>query len=310
MSPRVRSIFLVKTTVSLPSCSSLFPSPLVSLLPVSRQASKQYILRSFIADVRFAFHCLSLHEIREPYSPTLMRGTNVYQVSFPGSHGNLGKIEETESLVHAPFAWMIQQVHAHLNICFDEAKLAGRFPSYRPPPLFSSRPPVPNPNQTPTAPPQPSPKWYYGRIENINSGLLAIMGKKARQPGSINNPSSATTDLQVHIGARLRNDLDGTKTVQGYTLMAPVTGMPYWARWIPHSRRGWRGTRTDSESSLSGGSRPSKTHSYNSNLGPRMADRIEEAKVGALEARLLGLPDEVVEVVDGPRAHGAAAVGG
>ncbi|KAH8590660.1 hypothetical protein B0O99DRAFT_691438 [Bisporella sp. PMI_857] len=253
---------------------------------------KPDLISDVASNVQFSFHCLSLHETRECYSPTLMRGRNVYQVSFPGCHGDLGWIEETEGLVHAPFAWMIQQVHTHLNISFDEAKLATRFPGYRPPSPPSSATAISlnslsisaSTSATTTTPPQElAARWYLGRIQKLNTGLLALVGKKARKPGLINLPDGAT-DLKVHIGARLRNDQDNANTVPGYTLMAPVTGKPYWARRMPQLR--W-GCRSSSNESLKNGSRKS-------NSWPRIAERIEEAEVGALEARLLGLPNEVV----------------
>lgn len=217
--------------------------------------------------------------MRGPYSSTLMRGLNVQQVSFPGGHRNLGRIEETEGLVHAPFAWMIQQVHTHLNICFDEAKLAARFPSYRPSSIPDGK----------ISTLENGSAWYHGRSQHISSGLLVIIGKEARKPGYVNCPGGAT-DLKVHIGARLRNDVDDA-TVPGYMLMAPVTGMPYWAARRVHPRLwSWRSSDSDSISSLK--VRSNKNRSANSWL--KTADRIEEAEVGALEARLLGLPDDVV----------------
>lgn len=222
-----------------------------------------------------------------------MRGRNVYQVSFPGCHGNLGWIEEDEGLVHAPFAWMIQQVHTHLNISFDEAKLAARFPSYRPT-STSTLSPNSNLNMTLTSNSMatstltPTAQWHHGRIQRLNTGLLAIMGKKARKPGYVNCPGGAT-DLKIHIGARLRNDQDGANTVPGYTLMAPVTGKPYWAR---RPQQSWWGSRTDSDRYLASNSLNDKGR--RSTSWTKTAERIEEAEVGALEARLLGLPDEVV----------------
>ncbi|KAK7993632.1 hypothetical protein PG989_007013 [Apiospora arundinis] len=198
-------------------------------------------------NVRFAFHCLSLHEAREPYNATLMCGPSVHQVSFPGSHSNLGWIEDNEGLVHAPFAWMIQQLHTHLDINFDEIQLARSFPRYAPEQSAASTAGQP---------------WFRGSIKQVNTGLLAIIGKKTRDPGHTASTEDET-GLKVHIGARLRHGLDGANAVPGYTLMAPVTGRPYWER---------------------------------GNRSPlNWAERIEEAEVGQLESRLLGLPVEVAK---------------
>ena len=73
--------------------------------------------------------------------------------------------------------------------------------------------------------------------------------------------------------------------------MAPMTGKPYWTRRVRQSRWSW-GSSTSSKGSLDNESTGRR------NLSPsswaRTAERIEEAEVGPLEARLLGLPDEVV----------------
>jgi hypothetical protein len=187
---------------------------------------------------------------------------------------------------------MIQQVHTHLHICFDETKLAARFPSYRPPPSSTTSSDLklnPNPNSTSTSPSKPSPKWYHGRIQHISTGLLAVIGKKGRKAGCI-NCSGGATDLKVHIGARLRNSLDDGNAVPGYTLMVPVTGKSYWARRRQRSRWCWPSySDEDAASTESLGATNRRPNSR-----ARMAERIEEAEVGPLEARLLGLPEEVV----------------
>lgn len=195
-----------------------------------------------------------------------MSGCNVYQVFFPGSHGNLGWIENKQDLVYGPLAWMIQQLHAHVGIIFDEKKLAARFPSFQPESdaAFSAA------------------KWYNGRIDHVNPCLLKFIGSKAREPGHINCPNG-DTDLKIHIGARLRCKIDGAKTVPGYILMAPVTGRPYWTRCMVQRSR-WRRNSSSTES----------LSSKKSNSIPVAADSIEEAPVGGLEAKLLGLPQEIV----------------
>ncbi|KAK0744875.1 hypothetical protein B0T21DRAFT_94333 [Apiosordaria backusii] len=209
------------------------------------------LVSDVVPNVQFSFHALSLHETRGPYTPTLMRGTGVHQVYFPGNHSNLGWIDEAEGLVLAPFAWMVGQLNTHLNIRFDETKLGAHFPNY-------------------SQPRQSSPQWTRAFIRPTRRFLLAIMGKKCRNPGRQHiNCSGAATDLRIHIGARLRNDMDD-KTVPGYVLMALPGQRPYWAR---------RVTWTD-------------TNSFERE--ENVAMRIEEAEVGELEARLLGLPDEAV----------------
>ena len=266
----------------------------------------QDVVSDVASNVRFSFHCLSLHETRGPYSATLMRGPRTHQIYFPGNHSDLGWIDDTESLVHAPFAWMIQQLHTHLHISFDEAKLAARFPSYRGS-RAGGRPTRSNTvNSISDSSQDFGPRWCQGRIRHVGRGMLAIIGQKPRRPGRVvensHNPSpspvAGATNLRMHIGARLRTNLDGIWAVPGYTLMVPARGKLYWARQRGQSRSGW-GTWGRGSQSWSGSDAESVRQ--NGNLRARgswrdswTADRIEEAEVGSLEARLLGLPEEVI----------------
>lgn len=238
-------------------------------------------------DVDFAFHALALHEKREPFAPTLMRGVNTFQVSFPGSHGDLGWIEDAIGLVHGPLAWMVQQAHTFLKIKFDERNLAVRFPKYR---------------SEVADEPTNEPTWYKGEIKRVGSEYLAIVGKRTRKPGRV-NCANGLTDLKVHIGARLRNHgaSEGEDAVPGYVLTAPLTGAPFWA--LRQVRARWARPRHNSISSRSSSSssdlsarRGTPGFSSWGTLAPvsKAADRIEEAPVGALEARCLGLPLSVV----------------
>lgn len=177
-------------------------------------------------DVDFSFHCVSLHETRAPYTATLMRGARVHQVYFPGTHSNLGWIDDVDDLVHGPFAWMIQQLHTHLHISFNEAKLAARFPSYRPAGATALNPTIPNPAEPI---PDRSGRWFQGPISLAGPGILAVMGKKTRRPGQPSNTATAAgTDVQMHIVARLRAHLDDdVEAVPGYVLVVPATGRLY-----------------------------------------------------------------------------------
>ena len=232
-----------------------------------------------VADVDFAFHALSLNEEREPFAPTLMRGPNVIQVAFPGCHGDLGWVEDTEGLVHAPLAWMAQQVHTHLHIELDKIEMGNRFQNYRPEGATEA-----------TA----LPTWYKGKVERLNPVALALMGKKARKPGRVDiSRDDGLTDLKVHIGASLRNygAVKGTDAVPGYTVTKPTTGTPYWVRKEAKSKWSWPSrcnsgsSRTSSSSDGSLPTRRAMTRSLS-----KTADRIEQAEVGSLEARCLGLP--------------------
>lgn len=236
-----------------------------------------------------------------------MRGSGVHQVYFPGNHSHLGWIDETEGLVHAPFAWMIQQLHTHLHISFDEARLAARFPGYRRAGPASSSPSAAAPGPGPN--PDQAPRWCQGAIPLVGRGILAVMGKKARRPGHLSCSPAAATDLRMHIGARLRAHLDDVRAVPGYVLVVPAAGRLYWARRRRPPQAQWRswarsfsGSGSDSDNENDGGSMRSgslvaKGSSWDGGMtasSAGMAERIEEAEVGPLEARLLGLPEEVV----------------
>jgi hypothetical protein len=251
---------------------------------------KRDIVSNVASIVDFAFHALAAHEQREPFSPTLMHGscnrTNIIQVFFPGAHGNLGWIGDKEGLVHGPLAWMIQQVHTFLHISFDEDKLAARFPNYR-------REGAPEPTRDAT--------WYKGEVDTTNAVAVAIMGKKIRKPGRV-NCANGLTDLKVHIGARLRRygAAEGEEAVPGYSLCLPATGPHYWAK--SPGKKTWSWKRTNSRSSQSSSDddaepvvrRQTRLPTWGPATMLKAAVRIDEAPVGALEARCLGLPLSVV----------------
>ncbi|KAK7911904.1 hypothetical protein PG985_014385 [Apiospora marii] len=244
----------------------------------ARKQRQDDVIYEVPSNVRYAFHCVSLHETREPYRLSLMNGPAVHQVAFPGSHGNLGWMEEGEGLVHGPLAWMIQQLHSHLGTQFKEERLEERFPKYTQMQSNAIQA-VTSLNLTgkdtkgknievssrDTSPSSivATGHWHDGNIKLAHSGVLAIIGKKIRDPGHLSSAEGAA-GLEIHIGARLRNRRDGSNAVPKYALNAPAEGRLHWER------------RTDSSTTL------------------ELARRIEEAEVGALEARLLGLPAGIV----------------
>ena len=174
---------------------------------------------------------------------------------------------------------MVQQVHQFLGVQFSDRELAACFPSYRP-----------ESAEEPTR----EGTWYNGNIKPSNSALLAVMGKKVRRPGRI-NPATGLTDLKVHIGARLRNhgvsEGDTGHAVPGYALQASVTGTPFWVLCRGPSHKLWlRKNSRESQRTSSSERAPRIGTWITSTPAPKAADRVEEAPVGALEARCLGLP--------------------
>ncbi|KAK0659139.1 hypothetical protein QBC41DRAFT_351258 [Cercophora samala] len=221
--------------------------PLTIFRKLRSQQNANDLVSEVANNVRFSFHALALHETRAPYMPTLMQGRNVHQVYFPGNHSDLGWIDEAEGLVLAPFAWMIGQLSTHLGVRFDEDKLSNWFPNY---------------NQ----PRQDRPRWADSSVKRTRTFLHAIMGRRCRNPGhqQVNRPGAAT-NVRIHSGARLRNNVD-EEAVPGYRLMALNGHKPYWER---------RNNSADTNSA---------------NIEENVVLRIEEAELGELEARLLGLP--------------------
>ena len=240
---------------------------------------------------------MALHETRAPYRPTLMTGKKVHQVFFPGNHGHLGWIEEKEGLVHAPLAWMIQQLQTYVGLEFDEEQLIARFPNYQ----RSSRAPnaVASSSGSDTLVPTMElqeddsllaidpPKWYQGRILPYSSALLAVIGKHSRSPGYLSSIEDAR-EAQIHCGARLRGTVGGVEAVPGYTMGRSEDGV-HWTRLMP-PKLGWARSLSPAKTS---GSRTSHHHKGAQDEGLKTSHSlvgcIYEAKVGALEAALLGI---------------------
>jgi hypothetical protein len=230
-------------------------------------------------DVRYAFHALALHETRSPYSPTYMCGRNIHQVFFLGDHGNMGKLGEQEGLVHAPLAWMIQQLSSHLSITFDEDKLKKRFPSC----VSEGQAETISRHRTHDTTHEVMMKHSWccpsGSISGAGVSRLVIMGRKDRNPGMVLNCCGAectdsgidestqheiaSAHAQVHIGARGRQECGFSDAVPGYLGVQPMD---------PKQLFFWKRRATGEQEVVA-------------------ADIIQEAKVGYLEARLLGLPE-------------------
>ncbi|KAF5646597.1 hypothetical protein F25303_5408 [Fusarium sp. NRRL 25303] len=229
-------------------------------------------------NVKYSFHALALHETRSPYSPTYMCGHNVHQVFFLGDHGNMGKLGQQEGLVHAPLAWMVQQLSSHLDVSFDEDKLKRRFPSY----TSEGQAEMISRQGTHDTTHEAMMKhaWCFpsGSIPGAGVGRLVIMGRKDRNPGMVLNYCDAdctdsSTDesthhetapphAQIHIGARGRQECGFSDAVPGYLGVQPMD---------PNQLFFWKRSAVFEQEVVA-------------------ADVIQEAKVGFLEARLLGLP--------------------
>ncbi|SCB64303.1 unnamed protein product [Fusarium graminearum] len=137
---------------------------------IHRGRSRNDMVSNVAHNVKNAFHCLSIHETRAPYYPTYMRGRNVHQVFFPGNHSQLGWIDEQESFVHAALAWMIQQLHSHADIRFNDNELKKYFQMSQYP---QNR--IQHQESGPCYP------WLSERVAPRQAVVLALMGKKVRR---------------------------------------------------------------------------------------------------------------------------------
>ncbi|PTD13366.1 hypothetical protein FCULG_00004486 [Fusarium culmorum] len=244
-------------------------------------------------NVKNSFHCLALHEQREPFSPTYMRGKNVHQVFFVGNHGDMGWIDRRkESFVHAPLAWIVQQLDWHSGIRFDEVKLKEYFPSY-------GRDPG---NDLPC---------IDGPIARTSRITRLFMGIKERQPWNVANFSRTAnngdndghdtagdtilSDVQIHVSARYYEHPE--LAVPGYTQNARIEEKFHWIQ-QGNSRQ------NSSSSSLSLKQKPCSVANHKriaclpgsepTNNGGQTRHRIYPALVGPLEVRLLALPTAAV----------------
>ncbi|CAG1986325.1 hypothetical protein QX201_002003 [Fusarium graminearum] len=258
-----------------------------------RGPRKADIVSTVASNVKNSFHCLALHEQREPFSPTYMRGKNVHQVFFVGNHGDMGWIDRRkESFVHAPLAWIVQQLDWHSGILFDEVKLKEYFPSY-------GRDPG---NDLPC---------IDGPIARTSRITRLFMGIKERQPWNVANFSHTAnngendghdttgdtilSDVQIHVSARYYEHPE--LAVPGYTQNARIEEKFHWIQ-QSNSRQ------NSSSSSLSLKQKPCSVANHKriaclpgsepTNNGGQTRHRIYPALVGPLEARLLALPPAAV----------------
>jgi hypothetical protein len=85
-----------------------------------------------LVDVDSMSHALALHEVRGPFTPTLMHikdesKQELDQVWFIGSHGDVGRENEQGCIGDIVLAWLISKLEA-VGVKFDEEKLEVRFP--------------------------------------------------------------------------------------------------------------------------------------------------------------------------------------
>ncbi|KAG9508114.1 hypothetical protein J7337_001675 [Fusarium musae] len=245
--------------------------------PYLAEANKDELRHNY-RYVKYSFHALALHETRSPYSPTYMCGHNVHQVFFLGDHGNMGKLGQQEGLVHAPLAWMVQQLSSHLGVSFDEDKLRRRFPSCTTEGQNERISQLHTHDTTHEAMMKHAWCCPSGSIPGAGVGRLVIMGRKDRNPGMVLNScdadctdfsteesiqnETASAHAQIHIGARGRQECGFTDAVPGYLGVQPMD---------PNQVFFWKRRAAGEQEVVA-------------------ADVIQEAKVGFLEARLLGLP--------------------
>ncbi|KAK0724859.1 hypothetical protein B0H67DRAFT_117461 [Lasiosphaeris hirsuta] len=227
---------------------------------------KDEVIMELPSNVQNAFSAVSLYETRAPYASTLLRGRaasngRLKQVAFAGNHGNLGWINKgnQNSLILAPLAWMIQQLHG-LGIQFDTTVLDEYFS------LAQSQPGTHS--------------WMKGSVFRAH-GYEHLIGTAAPNPGRIVDSDGDAPAVEIHSTVRLRGygRTPSDSAVPGYKL-ATEAGSHRWVRANESSSR--RGTLLARTWLI----KSQRAEMQNSG---RQAPVLEEALVGDLETRLLGL---------------------
>ena len=225
-------------------------------------------------DVLHVFSAVALYETRAPYASTLLRGRSasdgrLKQVAFAGNHGNLGWISKRNynPLILAPLAWMIQQLYS-IGMQFDDEPLDDIFAGMKGEESESR------------------PSWIKGNVFRAH-GYEHLIGRAAPNPGRIVDSESNSPAVDIHSTVRLRGygRTSSDPAVPGYRL-ASESGSNRWVR--------------TNESTSKYGKIISRTwptvKSYDNtpnhvrrSTWPKTAPVLEEAPIGELEARLLGL---------------------
>jgi len=222
------------------------------------------------SDVRHAFSAVALYETRAPYVSTLIRGRaasdgRLKQVAFAGNHGNLGWTSKRNHnpLILAPFAWMSQQLH-DIGIQFDFPALEEYFP------LGQNK--------------HIAQDWIKGPVFRAH-GYEHLIGRTVPSPGRIVDLTGDAPAIEIHATVRLRGYGRTTSdpAVPGYKLNSDSS------QWVRSQEVVSR------PSSLLASTWPirrrkvSTVDSARQPSWPRTAAFLDEAAMGQLEARLLGL---------------------
>ncbi|OCL09051.1 hypothetical protein AOQ84DRAFT_29218 [Glonium stellatum] len=221
------------------------------------------------------FHALALHESRKPYTPTLMHirngdKRNLKQVWFPGTHGDIGWENESNTggfnLVDIVLAWTMQQLQDSISLEFDESQLRKRFPCYDP-----------NPERTINISSDASnAQWVHGRMSRRRFGLTSFTRSKQRVPGGYFRYDMDTNEV-IHPSVRFRGygAYEKNEAINGFCLDKDDDGI---YSWLEVSNTKAQKSRLRRVNRLR---RSSTAVSVD-------ALRIPEAAMGSLEARLFG----------------------
>ncbi len=208
-------------------------------------------------------HALALHETRGPFKPTLMHigettDQSLDQVWFPGSHGDVGRENETGCIGDAVLAWIICRLEEAGDIVFDEDKLRDRFPR------MGAQIPLSQVYARRTE---------FGFLDPMRrpfKGLWRLMGRETRVPGS-SYQFGFNTNESVHVTARLRGygRLPGQPAVPGYKQVEKDGAFS----WVKHQETSWGVGK--------------KVPSWGSMAPPPLT--VPEAPLSQREAELLGI---------------------
>jgi hypothetical protein len=202
--------------------------PLVKWLHLRAASFGQFFNTNLSPRVEHAFQALALDEDRSPYSPSVWERlpdaqggaatTDLRQVWFPGTHGNVGGVQDDQGIADISLAWMMDQL-ALVGVEFNKPSLDRIYKqtaeAYRSLEGAKSRSWWWQPNWAADAifePNKPLRPWSLG-IMHKDGGLFAwAMGTTGRLPGTYKKQEAETgntvplveTNERIHSSVRVR----------------------------------------------------------------------------------------------------------
>ncbi|KAH6693654.1 hypothetical protein F5X68DRAFT_258536 [Plectosphaerella plurivora] len=178
--------------------------------------------------VEHAFHALALDESRISFMPAVWErlpenacSTDLRQVWFPGSHGNIGGGFDDQGMADITLAWMMDQL-ASIDVEFDDNTFdytvarTQKFYDIAPPPAEKPTAFAKEPIYSANSPRRP---WSLGAICSDTNLVWRLTGSHARRPGMQRQsavcrkgprpPFLKNTSERIHSSVRVRLRCEG-----------------------------------------------------------------------------------------------------